>query len=1159
MHPSTGPDTSRHGARPAAASNRSSLLAGFRKARPGPVTDSLDAALRRALVSHLIAQQPAALVGHVILLIITTPLWWGSVSLPPLLVWNGTILAATATRALVWRQARAIPNPETMLRALRLVTAAVALAWGVGAAALIPHLPLEYIGLLLLVVGGLVAVASGTFAADLVSFRLFAAGALGPLPVVILLSGDQRFHVAAAFLIALFGVFTLRLQRRNYDDLVALLRGSAERERSELTSRQESLFLDALFSSVPNAILVIDRDGVCLGVNPGFQQLFGWSPDEILGKSVQDLLVPAAGAGESERQLQRTLDGESVSFEAVRLNKDGERLTVRIASTAVAGDDQGRILGVYTDLTDIRRSEAEVRAAQDRMELVLTSSTAVLYTSRVVGQTRVLNWISDNFLRIAGYVPADALDPGWWLARLHPDDRLRVVEEFRHRGRDESLRIEYRFRFGDGEYHWVRDESRVMRDAKGRPHEVFGAWMDITDLKVAEGVMREAKDLAEESARSRSEFLANMSHEIRTPMNAVLGMTELVLDTELTADQRRSLRLVQSAGESLLELLNDILDLSKIEAAHLALESTPFDVRYLLESTVSLLAVRVAERPIEMVADVEAAVPPMILGDPTRLRQILSNLIGNALKFTEQGEVVVSVTGTQRGDDTYLLRFAVRDTGIGIAPDKLNAIFEQFTQADASMTRKYGGTGLGLAICRRLVRLMGGELTVTSTLGGGSEFAFSIEVGVAEGRPAALRGVGALAGQRVIVVDDNETNRRIVREMLEAARANVAEAATAADGLNAIRQAASDGRPFGVAVIDGQMPDRDGFALARDIRADQALRGRPHLLMLTSAGRRGDVQRCREAGIEAYLMKPVSRSDLLQAAAELANVTEGAEPEAELITRHSIAESRPRMRVLLAEDNPVNQEVAATMLRKRGHTVTVVDNGREAVNAVVTAGPFDVVLMDIQMPELDGFAATHEIRNHLAGIPLPILALTAHALSGERERCLGHGMDGYLTKPFRPHELFALVEGCGAPAARSEAPAGELVGEGVVVEAGSNGAAPAVNLVEFVRAMRDAGAEGAVDRILDLFVGDAPSRLGALTAAVAAADAHGVQRAAHAFKSPAGSIGAHRLQALLQEVESAAMDGDLPRAGAASVRVVPEVEAVLAYLDQQRGKVVADA
>src|SRR3989475_1927801 len=502
--------------------------------------------------------------------------------------------------------------------------------------------------------------------------------------------------------------------------------------------------------------------------------------------------------------------------------------------------------------------------------------------------------------------------------------------------------------------------------------------------KRAESVMRDARDLAERTARARSAFLANMSHEIRTPMNAVLGFVELILDTELSTEQRRALELVRSSSEALLMILNDILDYSKIEADHLELEAIPFDVSKVVHATASLLAVRAREKHLELLADVTPEVPRAVRGDPTRLRQVLMNLIGNAIKFTEQGEVVVSVTTALAADDIVQLRFAIRDTGIGIAPEHVDAVFREFTQADSTMTRRYGGTGLGLAISQRLVRLMGGEIALTSQLGRGSEFSFTLAFPAEIAPPSRVVGTAALGGRRMLIVDDNQTNRRILREMLGAEGIKVDEVATAAEGLEALRRGARKRAPYDLAILDVQMPDMDGFQLATAVRQDQTL-ARTKLLMLTSAGQRGDGERCRELGIRGYLTKPLSRVDLLEA---LGTVLAGPAEEAgtpDVVTRHTIAESRASLRVLLAEDNPVNQQVAVAMLVKRGHEVHVVGNGREAVDAVAERA-YDVVLMDIQMPEMDGFEATQAIRATPRGAQLPIIALTAHALSGGRER-----------------------------------------------------------------------------------------------------------------------------------------------------------------------------
>ena len=647
--------------------------------------------------------------------------------------------------------------------------------------------------------------------------------------------------------------------------------------------------------------------------------------------------------------------------------------------------------------------------------------------------------------------------------------------------------------------------------------------------KRAEAVMRDARDLAERTARARSAFLANMSHEIRTPMNAVLGFVELILDTELSTEQRRALELVRSSSEALLMILNDILDYSKIEAEHLELESIPFDVSKVVHATASLLAVRAREKHLELLAEVPPEVPRTVRGDPTRLRQVLMNLIGNAIKFTEEGEVLVSVTVYATLTDKVQLRFAVRDTGIGIAAEHVTTIFKEFAQADSTMTRRYGGTGLGLAISQRLVRIMGGELVVTSEVGRGSEFAFLLTFPVETATIAPAAGPAALGGRRMLIVDDNQTNRRILREMLGAEGIKVDEAPTATEGLAALRRAKYD-----LAILDVQMPDMDGFQLAAAVRADPKL-ARTNLLMLTSAGQRGDGERCRELGIRGYLTKPLSRADLIEA---LGTVLAGS-PEQDVVTRHTIAESRRTLKILLAEDNPVNQQVAVAMLVKRGHEVHVAGNGREAVQSV-NDRDYDVILMDIQMPEMDGFEATQAIRATPKGQHLPIIALTAHALSGERERCIAKGMTDYLAKPFKAHELFAMVEREGEPGAPATA------------ETALNDAKPPVDLEGFRTMLREAGAEGALYSIVDTFLRQAPERLASLAAASASGNTAELTSAAHVFRGAAATIGAAELAGLLEHVETQARGGALAEAREGVERLTPVAHEVIEYLRSQR-------
>jgi PAS domain S-box-containing protein len=805
-------------------------------------------------------------------------------------------------------------------------------------------------------------------------------------------------------------------------------------------------------------------------------------------------------------------------------------------------------------LSDHLRQSAEAlrserRALRDRGYLEALLSGAPIAIAIIGAQKQILG-VNAAFESLFGFTAAEAVGHDLNDLIVPTADRAaaELLEARAAEGETVSVEVERQHR--DGHLVPVHVSAAAVGEAEG---DLFVLYEDVTEQRraeaaraAAEQALREARDAAERLAQTRSSFLANMSHEIRTPLNAILGLTELLIDTELAPEQRHSLTLVQTSGETLLALINDILDFSKIEAEHLQLESIPFELPHLLESTIALLAVRARERRLELLADIAPDAPTFVRGDPTRIRQVLTNLIGNAIKFTPQGEVVVSVAPEGRDGNRAQVRFAVRDTGIGIPADKRAAIFEEFGQADASTTRKYGGTGLGLAISRRLVRLMGGDLGVQSEVGRGSEFFFTLSLEVVPVPSVAAESTAPVAvhlvGRKALMVDDNATNRRIVGDVLRAAGLRVEEATDGAAGLEAIRRARDEGAPYDLAILDAQMPELDGFGVARAIQQDSGL-ARTRLLLLTSAGQRGDGQRCRELGIRGYLPKPASRSDLLEAvSAVLGTPAAGGGPAqpSDIVTRHTIAELRKHLRILLAEDNPVNQEVAASMLRKRGHHVDVVADGRAAVHAAA-GNAYDVVLMDIQMPEMDGFEATQAIRATPAGRQLPIIALTAHALSGERERCLSRGMSGYLTKPFKAHDLFAVVEGRGDDGGAPALPS---------VPAPT--AAPPVDVETFRQDMRAAGAEAAVDSILDTFLATVDERIAAVRRALTSGAAPDIDRAAHAFKSASATIGARALADVLRQLEEAARAGAVDQAQALAPRFELESDMAVTYLRELR-------
>ncbi|MBD3170826.1 MAG: PAS domain S-box protein [candidate division Zixibacteria bacterium] len=939
----------------------------------------------------------------------------------------------------------------------------------------------------------------------------------------------------------------LELSNKNY--ILAIVRDiterkKAEREIAENREKYHELYNNALAGLFRTRI----SDGMVLECNHRLAQIFGFEhkDDVINSYKTSENYVDENARQMMLKEIKQT--GKLNDFDAGFRRKDGSTVWVRYS--ALIYPDKGYIEGVAIDISEQKRAALALWNSEKRYSLLVEK--APLGILSIDKEGRIID-CNPMLLEILGS-PSMEATKRINLLEFPPLVESGIADDFRQSlrtGEPNDVVRYYRSKWGKGLY--LRYLISPIYDLDGGISGLLAIVEDHTLRRNAEEALRTAKESAEAANVAKSQFLANVSHEIRTPMNGILGMVDLALDTDLNSEQNEYISTIKESANNLLSVINGILDFSKIEASQLDLEAIDFGLRNVIESAVDTVGIKIREKDVELVVKIEPAIPDALIGDPTRLRQIFLNLLGNAIKFTDEGEIVVKASIVSEKERSGILRFSISDTGIGIPKDRHHKVFESFTQADGSTTRKYGGTGLGLTISKQLVEMMGGRIWLESPtnqkdgLGGpGSTFYFEVEFPYYQHRNTNSGTDNTpLKGIKILVVESNQNNRSMLESLLNSWELNVFSTASGKEALNRLKEAAED-EAYSLAIINNRLEDMDGFDLARKIKNDSIFKDL-RIIMMTSSGKRGDGALCRELGIEGYLVKPVKHSILFELIKNIVTPEDEVSSEKRLITQHSLREERYRYKILLAEDNPVNQKIVKNLLAKRGSVVEIADNGNKVLEMMET-NMYDAILMDVQMPEMDGFETTRKIREFKGeSANIPIIAMTAYAHEDDKKMCLNAGMNGYVSKPLDAGKLFAELERC---VPRKPAPAFDTAPEKQGVEPcpSSSGNSPAININELLD--RVDGDIQVFQEVVEVFVDDCHKNLGILEKAIVDNDARSVEEISHAIKGALGNLGAKTAVDLSISLENAGKNNTLQDAEAAFANLKREIDKIIPELSK---------